>query len=330
MRKNTQATIIVTVAALILWQAEVFAHQAETPCSQIKYSPPEVSVPTYRLDRIEGQAVYASPSQKWELGPANGVCVTLLKRNSGELTASVKTQGEGKFEFVNIEPGEYVLIAFAGELEKINIPIRLTPVGKAKPQRLLLHLRDKADKRKSYVTPVTNLELRKELLGRREEDQRIRNEMVAAGVDHPGKEILSRVDEIARRNTAWMRSVIKEHGWPGPELIGWDGTEAAFILVQHADHAFQKQLLPLIEKAFKAGALSGPNFALFIDRVLVKDGKPQIYGTQPQPFNQWKAGEPALCPIDDEAHVDQRRAEVGLSSLAEYKVFLKKMYYPKN
>jgi hypothetical protein len=56
---------------------------------------------------------------------------------------------------------------------------------------------------------------------------------------------------------------------------------------------------------------------------------PQVYGTQPKPFEQWKEGEPAFHPIADESNVDKRRAEVGLSPLAEYREFLKQMYHPK-
>jgi hypothetical protein len=85
-----------------------------------------------------------------------------------------------------------------------------------------------------------------------------------------------------------------------------------------------------MQKEFRSGALAGPNFALFIDRVLVEDGKSQIYGSRAKPFDQWEMGEPMLYPIEDEANVEKRRAEVGLSSLAEYREFLKKMYHPQS
>jgi hypothetical protein len=213
----------------------------------------------------------------------------------------------------------------------IGIPIQLIPARKAnKLQRLLLHLREKQDKRKSYVTPVTHPALRKELLAMVERDQNIRNEMIKSGADHPSKEVLARMDVIDRRNTSRMRSIIKEYGWPGPGLVGWDGSEAAFLLVQHADHLTQKELLPLMRKEYRAGNLSGPNYALFIDRVLVEDGRPQRYGSRARPFDQWEAGEPVLYPIEDEANVDIRRAEVGLPPLAEYREFLKQMYHPRS
>ena len=60
--------------------------------------------------------------------------------------------------------------------------------------------------------------------------------------------------------------------------------------------------------------------------MLVGEGKPQVYGTQ---VKEWKGKEPVLQPIEDEANVDKRRAEVGLFPLSEYRELLKKMYFPQ-
>lgn len=324
-----RASLLIILIAVSYCSIDATA-RPQDKCSQVEYTAPPPHSKSYRLSRIEGQAVYASPAQKWDSGSGNAVCVTLFSGTNGNVVARVTTDDKGQFEFARFAPGAYVLIAFAGDLQKIIVPIQLVPAGKAvKPQRLLLHLREQEDQRKSYVTSVTNLALRKRLLALVEEDQNLRNEMIQGGVDHPDKALLARLDAVDLRNTARMRRMIKEFGWPGPDLVGWDGTEAAFTLVQHSSHSFQKELLPLITKKFKAGVLRGPNYALFLDRVLVEDGRPQVYGLKALPFAQWKNGEPVLYPIEDEANVDKRRAEVGLSSLAEYRQYLKRMYYPQ-
>jgi hypothetical protein len=93
-------------------------------------------------------------------------------------------------------------------------------------------------------------------------------------------------------------------------------------------YEFQKEMLPLLRDAYRAGELPGRFYALLLDPVLVREGKPQIYGTQAK--GQWKDHEPVLEPIEDEANVDRRRAEVGLPPLAEYLVTLKQMYFPKD
>ena len=58
--------------------------------------------------------------------------------------------------------------------------------------------------------------------------------------------------------------------------------------------------------------------------MLLAEGKKQVYGTQyHSPNGKW---EPR--PLEDEANVDKRRAEVGLSPLAEYVKQLEAMYGP--
>jgi len=330
MQTNILAFIIVTLIALGHCQMVGFARQSQSKCAQIKDKAPPLRSKSYRLSRIEGQVVYASPSQKWDSGSVNGLCVALFNRVSGELVTEGTTDDTGQFVLANVTPGEYVLIVFAGEALQINVPLQLVPAGKAgPPRRLLLHMREKEDQRKSYVTLVTNLALRKELLTLVEQDQNLRNEMIKSGVDHPDKAIVARLDALDSQNTVRMRSIIKKFGWPGADLVGWDGTEAAFTLVQHAAHSLQKELFSLLTTKFKAGIIRGPNYALFLDRVLVDDGKPQVYGSKAKPFTQWENGEPVFYPIADEANVDKRRAEVDLSSLAEYRLFLKRMYYPQ-
>jgi hypothetical protein len=176
---------------------------------------------------------------------------------------------------------------------------------------------------------VANPALRQELLQRVEQDQAIRNELIEKGIDHPDKSVLERMKTIDAANTERMRAIVGQYGWPGPELVGQDGTEAAFLLVQHAELAFQKEMLPLVEKVYKNGKLSGQSYALLIDRVLVGEGKPQIYGTQAKRIEEWKGREPVLEPIEDEANVDKRRAEVGLFPLSEYRELLKRLYFPQ-
>jgi Family of unknown function (DUF6624) len=177
--------------------------------------------------------------------------------------------------------------------------------------------------------PVANTALREELLEREEEDQAIRNELIKKGVGQPDKSILARMNEVDAANTERMKAIVRQHGWPSPELVGSDGVHAAFLLVQHADPTFQNEMLPLVEKAYKSGGLSGQSYALLMDRVLVREGKPQVYGTQAKPFEEWKDGEAAAMPIEDAANVDKRRAEVGLPPLSEYLKMMKQVYFPQ-
>ncbi len=56
--------------------------------------------------------------------------------------------------------------------------------------------------------------------------------------------------------------------------------------------------------------------ALLEDRVLMGQGKKQVYGTQVT-FHQ-TTGKPELYPVENEPEVDSRRARVGLPPFREY------------
>jgi hypothetical protein len=64
------------------------------------------------------------------------------------------------------------------------------------------------------------------------------------------------------------------------------------------------------------GELQRQALAFLEDRILVAEGKKQVYGTQ----LQWTAatGQLELAPIEDEGNVEAGRAELGLGPLAEY------------
>src|SRR5437764_14843059 len=93
---------------------------------------------------------------------------------------------------------------------------------------------------------------------------------------------LANTMRIDDENAVWLREVVTRFGWPGRTLVGDDGAHAAWLLAQHADRdrPFQKRCLGLLQKAVKSGEASGRDLAYLTDRVLVAEGKKQLYGTQ--------------------------------------------------
>jgi len=173
-------------------------------------------------------------------------------------------------------------------------------------------------------------DLREELLKRQAADAQIRIEQNQKykGVPLP-PEALEEMRKIDADNTAWIKPLMKQHGWLGNSLVGVDGAAAAFLLVQHTpDPEFRKSSLESLQKAVKDGEARGDQLALLTDRVLMLEGKPQIYGTQTKTT---KDGKLEVWTIEDEANVDKRRAEVGLGTLAEYIERMRQVYSkPKN
>jgi hypothetical protein len=174
--------------------------------------------------------------------------------------------------------------------------------------------------------------LRKELLAMMEEDQRVRNavlkEMGEKGlssldtkpVTDPARlkvllDISKKMEAVDTKDRKRLQEIIDKHGWPGKALVGKEAAHAAWLIAQHADAdlAFQKRCLKLMEAAPR-GDVEPRDLAYLTDRVLVAEKKKQRYGTQ----LLGQGGKFRPQPIEDEANVDRRRAEVGLPPLAEY------------
>ena len=81
-----------------------------------------------------------------------------------------------------------------------------------------------------------NRALRAELLQMARRDQAAR-----AVVSHDGsgavdrEQALDRMIAIDRSNTARMREIVSDVGWPGRRAVGRRGARAAWLLAQHAD-----------------------------------------------------------------------------------------------
>ncbi len=176
---------------------------------------------------------------------------------------------------------------------------------------------------KASRSPV-DPQLRKELTAMSKSDQDVRQALIAAGMSRPSEELIAKMIKIDSANTERMKIILRIHGWPGKSMVGEEGETAAFLLVQHAnrDPDFQKQALPLIREAYKVGETSGEHLALLTDRVLVSDGKMQLYGSQAEIVD----GKIIVKPIEDESNLNKRRAELGLQPMDEYIALMKKVY----
>ena len=153
------------------------------------------------------------------------------------------------------------------------------------------------------VADAVDTALRDELLQLLEEDQAERLEGADFGGDGPRTERLA--------------EIIDEHGWPGYSLVGEEAEDAAWAIAQHSDldPDFQRLALTYLAAAVEAGDASPGNLAYLTDRIAVAAGDPQTYGTQ---VMCGEDGPEPVTPLEDEASVDERRADASLPPLAEY------------
>jgi hypothetical protein len=103
-----------------------------------------------------------------------------------------------------------------------------------------------------------------------------------------------------------VRALIRRYGYPGKKLVGTPTNEAAFYVIQHSNSI--PQYLPLIKQAADRGELPFRLYAMMLDRYLMNLGKSQVYGTQVLNYN---GQVPFIWPIEDPAHVNERRKMAG-------------------
>jgi len=174
--------------------------------------------------------------------------------------------------------------------------------------------------------PSSSDAVRRELVRMGEDDQKHRQEMMGlmdrlAGSDSEKmakkwKQAVDRQNELDGKNRQKLDEIVKSHGWPKKSVFGEEASGVAFLIVQHAELDYQKKYLPLIKEAAAQKEARRSDLAMLEDRILTREGKKQVYGTQLR-LNQ-TTQRMELYPIEDEENVDSRRAAVGLEPLTEY------------
>jgi len=127
------------------------------------------------------------------------------------------------------------------------------------------------------------------------------------------------INERDSINLIKVEKILAEYGWLGSDIVGEVGNKTLFLVIQHANLETQVKYLPMIKEAVKNGKAKGSYLASLEDRVLLRQGEKQIYGSQLE--GDYKTKLWVLKPMIDPDHVDQRRAEVGLEPIAEYLKF---------
>ncbi|MCT4297138.1 hypothetical protein HZP23_07510 [Elizabethkingia anophelis] len=164
-----------------------------------------------------------------------------------------------------------------------------------------------------------NNDIRLKLLDVQNKDQSIRliyqelkktytddSDLVKSASEKMKKIDLESVDIVAK--------IIDKYGWLGKDKIGKEANETLFLGIQHIDDlVVQSKYLPAIKDAVKKGNAEPWHLAFLTDRILMNQGKKQIYGTQKiitkNPETSY------IIPLENPEKVDELRKEIGLDPL---------------
>jgi hypothetical protein len=140
-----------------------------------------------------------------------------------------------------------------------------------------------------------------------------RNNKAGASTIDSLKNIMHQQDQ---ENLKMANTIIAKYGWLGPQKVGMNASQALFLIIQHADLSTQIRYLPLIRTAEKKDEIESSNLAILEDRINVRKGKKQAYGSQG--FIDKKSGNMYICPISDPDQLDKRRKSMGMIPMSEY------------
>jgi len=162
------------------------------------------------------------------------------------------------------------------------------------------------------------------LLDMRQKEQTLQAKIDEASDQFGDEQALFELDEQQQKmhvaHMAKLEELMGSAGWISSKEYGKTACEQALTIMKNSPGERLEAHLDVLLNAAKTGEANPAEVAYIHDKVLMHQGKKQLYGTQIA-FNE-KKGINDVYPIQDEANVDARRAEVGLGPLADA---LKKM-----
>ncbi|MDQ1856350.1 DUF6624 domain-containing protein [Chryseobacterium sp. WLY505] len=180
---------------------------------------------------------------------------------------------------------------------------------------------EKLEKKIAAIEANYDKPLQAELLAILEEDQKYRMQMNDTQKKFgPNSKEMNELWKITNQkdsiNLLKIKKILDEKGWVGKDKVGAQANSALFLVIQHSDLETQKKYLPMMKEAVTKGNASPGSLALLIDRIEIREGRKQIYGSQigiNQSNNTYY-----VLPLTDPDNVDKRRTEVGLGPISDY------------
>lgn len=180
---------------------------------------------------------------------------------------------------------------------------------------------EKLEKKIAAIEANYDKPLQAELLAILDEDQKYRVQMSETQKKFgPNSKEINDLWKITNQkdsiNLIKVKKILDEKGWVGKDKVGAQANSALFLVIQHSDLETQKKYLPMMKEAVTKGNASPGSLALLIDRIEIREGRKQIYGSQigiNQSNNTYY-----ILPLTDPDNVDKRRTEVGLDPISNY------------
>ena len=126
----------------------------------------------------------------------------------------------------------------------------------------------------------------------------------------------SKMEEVDHEHEAPLKAMFERYGVPTYAMVGVEAASSFVIMVQHQSPEFRRRVLPKLKANVEAGQADSGYYAMVYDRSSREAGRKQLYGENLECNKE----NPTLheTPIEDEEHVNVRRARVGLMRVDLY------------
>lgn len=121
--------------------------------------------------------------------------------------------------------------------------------------------------------------------------------------------------DIDKNNQKNKKVILDKYGWIEQSKIGTKAADAFFYIIQHSEMELMDKWYPDFKRLADNGEANARQCAMMEDRLLMRKGKRQIYGTQASDFRTYK--KMAIWPIENPENVNERRRKIGFKTTVE-------------
>jgi hypothetical protein len=127
---------------------------------------------------------------------------------------------------------------------------------------------------------------------------------------------MAKMEQTDRQHQPALEAMFSRYGVPTYRMVGPQAASNFVTMIQHQSPEFRLKVLPKLKANVEAGEADPGSYATVYDRSQTDAGKKQMYGqnlTCDSEHPKLHTG-----PIEDEEHINQRRAAIGLIRLELY------------
>lgn len=134
----------------------------------------------------------------------------------------------------------------------------------------------------------------------------------------------AKIEQVDSTNQVIVARLL-ENGWP--QGLAKESNDAIWLVIDHAPLDYQLHYLPLVEQQVAMGTISKSNYATLYDRICMRQGEPQRYGTQTVQRRSNEANASIyVWPVESPRELNLLRRKMGLTPIKRYCRKVSKVY----